>query len=253
MKISILKYLSSLLVVILLTVSFVFASNRADALIWICAEIICVYLLILQFKWKTRLIFWVLYCLILGGQISSIFSSGSFIIPLTLSNAAEFSALGLSGVLKLVIVVLLYFLSALLIISTKNIHSHGGNWKRIISLIVIGGCIYFLPTPLHFFAITLQSYYKQVTYKPAYNYPEIASKYFKVSLWGNERSEKGVTSKNKNIIVIFTEGMSSGVMDYVNNKNLNLTPNLDLLKKNQSVILTIITIQLQLSEDLEGS
>lgn len=231
MKISILKYSVPLLVIILLTVSFVFSSNRADVLLWICTEIICVYILVIQLKWKKRLIFWGLYCLILGGQISSIFSSGSFIIPLTLTNVAEFSALGLSGLLKLVIIVLLYVLASLLVVSTKNSHFQSKNSKKFISLIVIGGCIYFLPLPLHFLAITLQSYYKQVTYKPAYNYPEIANKYFKVSLWDDDRSEKELTSKNKNIIVIFTEGMSSGVMDYVNNKNMNLTPNLDLLLK----------------------
>ncbi|MCK7226910.1 LTA synthase family protein [Enterobacter asburiae] len=229
MKISILKYSAPLLIVILLTLSFVLASNRADALLWICTEIICVYILIIQFKWKIRVIVWVLYCLILGGQISSIFSSGSFIIPLTLTNAAEFSALGLSGVLKIVSIVLLYVLASLVVVSTKSIHFHFKNNKRIISLIVIGGGIYFLPLPLHFLAITLQSYYKQVTYKPSYNYPEIANKYFKVSLWDNGRSEKGLTSNNKNIIVIFTEGMSSGVIDYVNKKNINITPNLDLL------------------------
>ncbi|MEG5433675.1 hypothetical protein [Enterobacter asburiae] len=218
MKISILKYSAPLLIVILLTLSFVLASNRADALLWICTEIICIYILIIQFKWKIRVIVWVLYCLILGGQISSVFSSGSFIIPLTLTNAAEFSALGLSGVLKIVSIVLLYVLASLVVVSTKSIHFHVKNNKRIISLIVIGGSIYFLPLPLHFLAITLQSYYKQVTYKPSYNYPEIANKYFKVSLWDNGRSEKEFTSNNKNIIVIFTEGMSSGVIDYVNKK-----------------------------------
>jgi phosphoglycerol transferase MdoB-like AlkP superfamily enzyme len=37
--------------------------------------------------------------------------------------------------------------------------------------------------------------------------------------------------KKPNVIVIFTEGMSASTLDYVNQKNLNLTPNLDQFAK----------------------
>ncbi|PKB85926.1 hypothetical protein A8A01_31355, partial [Ewingella americana] len=71
---------------------------------------------------------------------------------------------------------------------------------------------------------------KQLTYKPNYNYPEVAKKFLKFDIYHHEdMGQYFGKGTPKNVIVIFTEGMSSHVVDRENNLGLGVTPNLDSL------------------------
>jgi len=169
--------------------------------------------------------FWTLYCLILGAQVSSIVNTGGYIIPLTLTNLTEFKAVGHEVLYQVVAIIVAYLLlSSPLYFLNKKIPIK----KSLISILAL--VFIFINGPFHQFGLVMFQLYKQVTYKPNYDYPEVAKKFLKFDIFHPTELggyfEKGTP---KNVIVIFTEGMSSHVIDSENKLGLNVTPNLDSL------------------------
>lgn len=191
----------------------------------IALEYFCIFTSLFVFKKNYRGIIWTLVVGILGAQISSLYTSGNYVIPLTLSNVGEYNALGFELLFKLLCISLLFLCVALIIFSpvfTYDIPRRKTFLLALLSLPLING-------PLVKFTETLYFYYKQVTFSPAYNYPAIAKKFLKTDIWYDE----SLLLKNKkpNVIVIFTEGMSFNVIDSVNNLGLGVTPKLDEIMK----------------------
>lgn len=227
MKIKACSTFFPLVLVLFLSGVIVSMSGRIDLLFWICLEVSIVYYLLFFLNIKTRNVIWAIYNIILGSQIASIYSSGYYIIPLTLSNAGEYSALGIGAIVKLLLIILAFLFSSFLIRVIQ--YNNQLTFMKLLSVILSIIIIAFLPVPLHVFANTASSYYSQVTYKPGYDYPEYAKKYLKASVWNEDVSVSSLNKKNQNIIVIFTEGMSSAIIDRVNHQQLNITPNIDAL------------------------
>lgn len=216
-----------LIISFILSVVFVSISGRLDLSIFILFEVLIVFVFINLWGGKSKNIFWVVYNIFLGTQVASIYSSGYYIIPLTLSNAGEYSALGIGVVFKLSLIVLSFIISSFSIFFIKS--TVKAPLAKLLGLSLLVATTFSLPMPLHVFADTASSYYSQLTYKPDYNYPEYAKKYFKVNIWNEVDAIPSISRDKQNVIVIFTEGMSSAIIDKVNKKQLGITPNIDAL------------------------
>ncbi|EGQ5166336.1 sulfatase-like hydrolase/transferase, partial [Salmonella enterica] len=166
---------------------------------------------------------------IVGFQMASLYTSGDLIIPLTLSNAGEYKALGFNLLIKLFFIVFIFFLFSLPLY--RRVFYCYNPYYKFMCLMAV--CLPLINGPLLMFGKTLYAYYQQLTFSPSYNYPEIAKKYLKIGIWNNSSSLLKVTKPN--IIIIFAEGMSYSVIDSVNNKGLKLTPNIDTLMDNSLV------------------
>ncbi|WP_246864878.1 LTA synthase family protein [Buttiauxella agrestis] len=202
-------------------------SGRLDLLFWIYLESSIIYFFILSSNLKFKGVIWFTYNALLGVQVASVYSSGYYILPLTLSNASEYSALGINAIAKLSFIVFAFVFSSLFIRMVKS--KPRKKSIKILGASIIAVIIIMLPVPLHAIANTISSYYSQITYKPDYNYPEYAKKYLKASVWNEGPITSLLNKDTKNVIVIFTEGMSSSIIDKVNNQQLNITPNIDAL------------------------
>lgn len=165
--------------------------------------------------------FWLMYCLLLGCQVASLSSTGNFIIPLTLSNLGEYRAVGNEALAKMVGVVFSFIIFSLFFLRVKPVLKTNKIIALLVLLIFIPGAIYHSVTTSYFF-------YKQSFYRPSYDYPEIAKKYLKFDIYHpGAQVDSYIKTRPKSVIVIFTEGFSSKVIDRENNKGLKLTPNID--------------------------
>ncbi|HED2512592.1 LTA synthase family protein [Enterobacter roggenkampii] len=165
------------------------------------------------------------FCIIIGAQVSSIVNTGDYIIPLTLSNLSEFHAVGYKVVLQTLAIIVLYIICSLFIYKSDTNKS-----KKISFLFLL--CFFIIDGPVHHLANSFHQYYKQLTYKPNYNYPEIANKFLKFDFYNaQDISRYFPKGAPKNVIVVFTEGMSSKVIDSENGRNLKVTPNIDRFYK----------------------
>lgn len=222
------KYnLLPLAIIVFLSGCLVTYSNRADLLIFSFLEIIFVYIFLLFLGGRLSVIFWIVYCCVLGAQIASVYSTGDYIIPLTLSNAGEYSAIGLSLIIKLSIIVASFTIASFVILLVR-VKPKGISFKMLFAILMLT-IIWLLPTPMHLLLETFSSYYAQITYKPTYDYPKIAKNYLKVNVWDERISNPSIKSQKQNVIVIFTEGMSAAVIDKINSRKLSLTENIDHL------------------------
>lgn len=217
-----LKYLP--LLAILLVTFFILSvsSTKPEIMLYVSAEIVSLFFGILIIKnIGVRGGIWTFFCLLIGMQVSSIVNTGDYIIPLTLSNLSEFQAVGHKVVLHIAIIVLSYVLLSLLIYKSEL------KAPKIFSFLLLL-CFAIINGPVHHLAISVFQYYKQLTYKPNYNYPEVANKFLKFDFYKpRDLNAYFPSGAPKNIIVIFTEGMSSKVIDAENKLGLNITPNLD--------------------------
>ncbi|MFD3245891.1 LTA synthase family protein [Rahnella aquatilis] len=217
------RFILSLPLVITLTLSFlIYCSATAQLSLVIILEIVFFYFSILFIKnILIRSLLWTLYNVVVAGQISSIINTGGYIIPLTLSNLSEFRAVGHSVLVQVVAIFVLYILASIPFYLVRNRLSL--KYSSVFFLFFI-----FISGPVHKFAFTIYEYYKQLTYKPNYNYPEVAKRFLKFDVFNpTDLSAYFPKGKPKNVIIIFTEGMSAKVIDTENRLNLNVTPNID--------------------------
>ncbi|RJT14886.1 LTA synthase family protein [Rahnella inusitata] len=216
-------FIFPLLPVLALTISLlIFHSTNFELSFIIFLEITFFYFSIILLKdGFIRSSLWVLYCVVVAIQISSIINTGGYIIPLTLSNLSEFRAVGHSVQFQVGAIVLLYILATVPLFFLRG----GLSFRRWYFCVFV---FIFTPGPIHKFIFSGYEYYKQLTYKPNYNYPEVAKKYLKFDVYNrSDLSSFFPKGKPKNVIVIFTEGMSSKVIDKENGLGLNVTPNID--------------------------
>lgn len=205
-------------------VFFVFNISSYQIIFFSCVEVILFYFVISFISNKyIRFAFWTLYCIILGAQVSSIVNTGSYVIPLTLTNLTEFKAVGHGVLYQVLSIIVLYFLLSTIIffVSIKKPSRYS-----LVFLLILP----FINGPINQFVQAGHQLYKQLTYKPNYNYPEVAKKFLKFDIYHHEdMGQYFGKGTPKNVIVIFTEGMSSHVVDRENNLGLGVTPNLDSL------------------------
>ncbi|UYM55193.1 LTA synthase family protein [Leclercia adecarboxylata] len=219
---SFIKYLPVLAILIFTLTILSFATTKIEIILYFSAEIISFFFGILFIKSKgARGGVWTLFCVIVGMQVCSIVNTGDYIIPLTLSNLSEFQAVGHKIAFQVSIVILSYVMLSLLIYKSELKAPKVISFLLLLSFTVING-------PVHHLVSSLYQYYKQLTYKPNYNYPKIANKFLKFDFYNyQDLKDYFPSGAPKNIIVIFTEGMSAKVIDKENNLGLNITPNMD--------------------------
>lgn len=215
-------YLSLLAILFLTIIILLLSSIKAPVILYVSAEVVLFFFAILCIKRKAvRGLIWALFCLLIGMQVSSLANTGDYIIPLTLSNLSEFQAVGHKVALIILAIILSYIVLSLLAFRED------AKIPKSVSLFFIA-CFMVVNGPVHHLATSLHQYYKQLTYKPNYNYPEVASKFLKFDFYRPvDLTSYFQSGLPKNIIVIFTEGMSSKVIDAENKLGLNITPNLD--------------------------
>lgn len=216
------KYLPLLAILVFTLTILLSSSAKAEIIICVSAEIITFFFGIILIKNKgIRGGVWTLFCSIIGIQVCSIINTGDYVIPLTLSNLAEFQAVGHKILMQVAIVIFSYIVLSLFIYKAEFKSTKSVSFLLLLCFAIING-------PVHHLAVSLYQYYKQLTYKPNYNYPEVANRFLKFNFYKPHDLKTYFPSRApKNIIVIFTEGMSSKVIDYENNLGLNITPNLD--------------------------
>ena len=102
--------------IILLQSAVMYFCERADLILRFLLEfVIIVFSLLFLPQLFLRRFIWFLYFCILGIQTASIFSSGQYLVPLALSNAAEFAALGMASFIKTATVFIFYVLLSFLV------------------------------------------------------------------------------------------------------------------------------------------
>ncbi|SNR99522.1 Sulfatase [Methylobacillus rhizosphaerae] len=201
---------------------FFFSDASFSISLRICTEVflICIFVCAISNNYL-RSTLWIIYNLVLSSQINSVISTGEFLIPLTILNIEEASAVGNEALFKIILVTILYFSLSLLIIKQKKLKL--GRFliaPVIISLLFTG--------PIRSSISTLYYTYKQVSYHPSYNYFDLDQNFLKHKFYDTSTLPDSLQhiKKSPNIIVIFSEGLSSIVIDKNNNKALNLTPNI---------------------------
>lgn len=81
--------------------SILLYSGRVDCVFLFTIEYTFISVAIFLIKRKfVRNVLWGIYLSILGVQAASLFSSGQYLMPLALSNAAEIESLGIGEVIK---------------------------------------------------------------------------------------------------------------------------------------------------------
>lgn len=156
------------------------------------------------------------FVVIEGAQLSSIFNTGFYIQPLTITNLGEVSSVGNSIIISTILITLSYFF-----LSFKS------SQKPLKGLSL--GCLLFSSvsaillwenTPIYNFSNSIYDAYNQ--YSSIYAINPSNMKYFKRESISSEKDSlpQSLHSKKQNIVVIFTEGLSSVVMSD------KITPNL---------------------------
>ena len=174
-------------------------------------------------------ILWGGYLSILGVQAASLFSSGQYLMPLALSNAAEIESLGIGEVIKVVFIFVLFVIVSFVTMPSgaliKRIKYYKFNLFCIVLLLM---CSFISSGPVYAFYETAKLYYLQQTYKPSKKIGDAGKSFLKSSLFINP-IENNNSFKERNVIVIFTEGFSSEIIGNTKSGVLPVTPNLNKL------------------------
>jgi arylsulfatase A-like enzyme len=173
-----------------------------------------------------RRVVWGAYYIILGVQAASVFSSGQYLMPLALSNSAEFGSLGISAFVKIVAVFVFFVLFSQVLICRAR------PTKRLFINIMLLLCALVLPCivqgPIQSLYNTIKFYYLQVTFTPNAKVGDDGKLFLKTHFY-NEPIDKKMSFKDHNVIVIFTEGISSEIIGKTNGRTFSITPNIDRL------------------------
>lgn len=199
--------------------------ERADLILSFLLEfVIIVFSLLFLPQHFLRRFIWFLYFCILGIQTASIFSTGQYLVPLALSNAAEFAALGMASFIKTATVFIFYVLLSFLVFPGRIVSVK--NNKQIVIFFMGSMLLFFTRGPLHEFFVTGKLFYMQATFKPNVKIAESGKEFLKNTIYSNE-SNGDFDFKKRNVIVIFTEGMSQEVIGHANGRDFSITPNID--------------------------
>lgn len=210
--------------------SILLYSGRVDSVFLFSIEytFISVAIFLIKRKFVSNIL-WVIYLSILGVQAASLFSSGQYLMPLALSNAAEIESLGIGEVIKVFFVFILFIIISFITLPsgalTERIKYYKFNLLCIVLLLV---CSFISAGPVYAFYETAKLFYLQQTFKPSKKIGDAGKFFLKTSVFINP-IENNYSFKGRNVIVIFAEGFSSEIMGNAKPRAFSVTPNLDKL------------------------
>lgn len=149
--------------------SALFYSGRAD----------CVFLFTIEYTLTSVAIFlikrtfvsnmlWGIYLSILGVQAASLFSSGQYLMPLALSNAAEIESLGIGEVIKVCFVFILFILVSFIPMPSGALIERIKYYKfNLLCIVLLFVCSFISAGPVYAFYETAKLFYLQQTFKPS--------------------------------------------------------------------------------------
>lgn len=223
------KYLKIYLFMISVIALIFLVKNEYSLIVNIFFEFVFIAACISMLPSRIHFVAIFIYSLLLAIQLVSFKLTGAFIIPLTLTNIGESEAIGFE---KKVSIGLYFIFSCLiifhLVLAIKNRTLKLSWWWRNIGIFIVMVFFAFYQSPTWAFVNTINRVLTELSHMPKRELPPESKKYYKYGFWENKPPIKYQT-KLKNVIVIFTEGMSAGVLDRNNDKNLGLTPNINKL------------------------
>lgn len=180
------------------------------------------------------LLLFILFSFVSSIQSASLFQSGDLISTLAIANTGEYHALGRTSLVSLLLVFIFTFLYNFILLFTARKFPLS---RKIKSLVLFSylAFIYLYTTPTFSLANSLNAAYREYSFVPKKDLDPRATRYMKDAYWADGDTQ-GISIKDKNIIVIFTEGLSSHVIDMNNNLGLNLTKNIDKLASKSVII-----------------
>lgn len=209
----------------LLQSTVMYLCERADLILSFLLEfVIVLFTLFFLSQYLLRRFIWVLYFCILGIQTASLFSTGQYLVPLALSNAAEFAALGMTSFIKTATIFIFYVLLSFLVFPGRTVPVK--NNKQVVIFFIGIILLFFTRGPLHELYVTSKLFYMQATFKPNIKIADSGKEFLKNTIYNNE-SNGDFDFKKRNVIVIFTEGMSQEIIGRENGRDFSVTPNID--------------------------
>lgn len=200
---------------------------------WIFLSFICsfyfLYMCVRGLKNKKLMLsIWFLAMFVLALQLSSVAVTGTNIVPLTIMNLGESSAIGWGTKAKIILV---FFVVSIFAVFMPLVMPKKNKSSGLIALIMLSLFVVCFPGPLSGFLKSSASAYNQFFFKPKLSSDnKIAELFLKDNIYGDVIYPEAIKNKQiKNVVIIFTEGMSTEVLGVKNSKALNVTPNMDKL------------------------
>lgn len=211
-------------------VSILLYSGRTDCVFIFTIEYTLTSVAIFLIKKKiVSNILWGGYLSILGVQAASLFSSGQYLMPLALSNAAEIESLGIGELIKVVFVFVLFIIVSFITMPSGTVIARIKYYKlNLLCIVLLLVCSFISAGPVYAFYETAKLFYLQQTFKPNEKIGDAGENFLKTRVFINP-IENNKSFKGRNVIVIFTEGFSSEIMGNSKVGEFSVTPNLNKL------------------------
>ncbi|WP_240780242.1 MULTISPECIES: sulfatase-like hydrolase/transferase [unclassified Escherichia] len=210
--------------------SILLYSGRTDCVFLFTIEYTLTSLAILLIKRKSiSNILWGIYLSILGVQAASLFSSGQYLMPLALSNAAEVGSLGIGEIIKVFSIFILFVIISFVTMPSGALVERIKYYKfNLFCIVLLLVCSFISAGPVYSFYETAKLYYLQQTFKPSEKIGDAGKSFLKTSVFINPIQNNN-NFKGRNVIVIFAEGFSSEIIGNSKTDAFSITPNLDKL------------------------
>ncbi|EPA5636592.1 LTA synthase family protein [Escherichia coli] len=210
--------------------SILLYSGRADSVLLFTIEYTLASMAIFLIKRKfISNILWGIYLSILGVQAASLFSSGQYLMPLALSNAAEVESLGIGEVIKVFSIFILFVIVSFVTMPSGALVGRIKYYKfSFFCIVLLLVCSFISTGPVYAFYETAKLYYLQQTFKPSEKIGDAGKSFLKTSVFITPLQNNN-NFKGRNVIVIFAEGFSSEIIGNSKMAHFPITPNLDKL------------------------
>ncbi|HID4163852.1 TPA: LTA synthase family protein [Escherichia coli] len=210
--------------------SILLYSGRADSVLLFTIEYTLASMAIFLIKRKfISNILWGIYLSILGVQAASLFSSGQYLMPLALSNAAEVESLGIGEVIKVFSIFILFVIVSFVTMPSGVLVGRIKYYKfSFFCIVLLLVCSFISTGPVYAFYETAKLYYLQQTFKPSEKIGDAGKSFLKTSVFITPLQNNN-NFKGRNVIVIFAEGFSSEIIGNSKMAHFPITPNLDKL------------------------
>lgn len=210
--------------------SILLYSGRADSVLLFTIEYTLASMAIFLIKRKfISNILWGIYLSILGVQAASLFSSGQYLMPLALSNAAEVESLGIGEVIKVFSIFILFVIVSFVTMPSGALVGRIKYYKfSFFCIVLLLVCSFISTGPVYAFYETAKLYYLQQTFKPSEKIGDAGKSFLKTSVFITPLQNNN-NFKGRNVFVIFAEGFSSEIIGNSKMAHFPITPNLDKL------------------------
>lgn len=223
-----LRYRCVFIALVTAAIALIFARGAESAPLWLHilleAALLAVILSSSRMIW--RLLF-LLLSIALSLQSASVLLTGHLLSSLVIANIDGYQWLGTRTLTVLATAFVFSNLFNFALYFTSRASGFGSK-TRIAAAILYAATIILQVTPLGSFAKSVAAADREYAFLPKRKLDPRATKFMKDSYW-TDGDTRGLSLKGKNVIVIFTEGLSSRVIDTENNLGLDLTPNMDKL------------------------